>query len=843
MFFTQCCAVTVPDKSTTGTRVGPDGRKVRRAASNKETVEAKADDLPSFALRSILSGDTETPTVAAKQSNNAVRRRIGKSSTLVSPLSDSDDGSTRRLLHRRRPSRTSTNGARSPMRLLSPKSPLSPTSSIDIADRPSSNLVDLAWALDSRLGGVEPVQQSEKLVRLRRIFLKEMRRIGRARQRGNVALWNACFKGEPWQAQRATTPPNHADLQSQNARGWSCLGMAASSGSVPMVQWLLERDADVNHIDFDGCVPLHRAIERAAIDVAERLCGSNADLCALDGRGRTSLIIAAASGSARTVQWLAARLSEESLDAVDQNGWTALMHACQSRSLATVKAVLSIGRVNVNAEASSPCKSSSISALTIALRRKDASICQALLQKGARLSSTQVVSSTKADSEFLDGLTQQKSLNSREQTALAAVASLNLKRIQKVFVGDAIYCSINCRDEQGRTPIMILGAVADHSQSAVLAAIETLILSPDVNFHAEDNEGMTALGLAVEHGHLEAAVRLLSLKSDLHHVDNSGRTALMLAAASGSVKKVTWIQKLVDGHAYDIRDAQGRTALRHAVESQSVKVVKLVLASKAASIEVKDLDGVTPLMRAGCLGCVDIFQFLCKRGADLSAQDFKGQTVTQVIEDALLGLETRGKQVKRRGRIREILDYHAQNTPPALIERSFSRGGNPLVAGVQDAMHGVEQLAAATGMMTKRGLQKLRDAEQVAVDIALHPIDTAKQGLARAASGALELAHDPASALHRAGSKFALTAGFLASEASGVAAGMARRLGLKQQTQPAQQAEMVAETAAETVPWACHKCNQQNPKDCDQCWYCEALRPDETDLNFKSVGQRENKKQ
>jgi len=847
MFFTQCCSVEAPAKSTTGTRVGPDGRRVRRGGTiAKETTEvAKGDVDDSFpsALMSILSGETETPSLAEKRSS-PVRRKIGKSSTLTSPLSDSEDGSTRRMLGRRRPSRSPTVGSRSPMRLLSPKSPVSPTSSVDIAERLSSNLMDLALALDSRLGGTDPVQQSEKLARLRGIFLKEMRRIGRARQRGNVALWNACFKGEPWQAQRATAPPNHADLKSQNARGWSCLGMAATSGSVQMVQWLLKRDADVHHTDFDGCAPLHRAFERGAVDVAASLCHGKADLCAVDGRGRTNLIIAAGSGSARAVHWLAARVSEESLDAVDQNGWTALMHACQSRNLSAVKAVLSMGRVNVNVEAAVPSGDSVISALTVALRRKDACICQALLLKGACLSSAQAASVGKADTEFLDELMQQNGSSSREQTALAAVASVNLKRIQKFFSTETTYCNINCRDEQGRTPIMLLGATSDHSPSTVLAAIESLTLSGDVKMNAEDNEGMTALGLAIKQGHLEVAVKLLALKSDLHHVDNSGRAALMLAAASGSVKKVTWIQKLVDEHAYEMRDNEGRTPLRHAVDSQSVKVVKLVLASKPAGMEVSDFDGVTPLMRAGCLGCVEIFQFLIAAGADLAAQDFKGQSATRVIEDALLDLETRGKQAKRRGRIREILDNHAQRPSALRVQRTSSWGGNPLAAGVHEAMHGVEQLAAATGMATKRGLRKLREAEQVAVDMALHPIDAARQGLARAASGALGLAQDPASALHRVGSTFAGTAGFFVGEASGVAKGMARRLGLKPQTGEEEQAPTAAAAAppAETFPWACGKCKQQNAKDVEQCWYCESPRPDETELNFKSVGQRRVKK-
>lgn len=93
-------------------------------------------------------------------------------------------------------------------------------------------------------------------------------------------------------------------LSTRDERGKTPLHMAVTSGSTPMVQWLLEHGADVNAQDKTGLTPLHLAAWWTATERAKVLLDSGANLEARDAFGDTPLHMAAMHGRNAMVRLL-----------------------------------------------------------------------------------------------------------------------------------------------------------------------------------------------------------------------------------------------------------------------------------------------------------------------------------------------------------------------------------------------------------------------------------------------------------------------------------------------------------------------------------------------------------
>lgn len=153
---------------------------------------------------------------------------------------------------------------------------------------------------------------------------------------------------------------------------------------------------------------------------------------------------------------------------------------------------------------------------------------------------------------------------------------------------------------------------------------------------------LTALMLAVVHGHVETARALIEKGANVNAnadfpdkgitVPQKGVTALMQAAASGDLPMV----KLLVEHAADVnaRDADGATALMGTTDG---KVVAYLLEHKADP-NVKDKAGNTALInlakhsRFGDASSVAAAEALLSKGADVNAANANGETPLGVAE-------------------------------------------------------------------------------------------------------------------------------------------------------------------------------------------------------------------
>ncbi|NMG14858.1 ankyrin repeat domain-containing protein [Aromatoleum bremense] len=98
--------------------------------------------------------------------------------------------------------------------------------------------------------------------------------------------------------------------------------------------------------------------------------------------------------------------------------------------------------------------------------------------------------------------------------------------------------------------------------------------------------------------------------------------ALLDAVRTGNAQEV--LRRLDDGLSFAWRDAEGCSALFHAVYRRQWKVVDALLA-RGASIDLPDFRGWTPLFWAAFNGHADIVMFLISRGADPDVRTAEGE--------------------------------------------------------------------------------------------------------------------------------------------------------------------------------------------------------------------------
>lgn len=118
------------------------------------------------------------------------------------------------------------------------------------------------------------------------------------------------------------------DPDATDASGWTPLMMASSlkdSAGLPIVEFLLTKEADAKLVSGTGATALHFASSKANLDVAKTLLKAGASARVKDKRGQMPLHRAAAVGSVPIVKVLLE--SKSAVNASDADGMTALHHA------------------------------------------------------------------------------------------------------------------------------------------------------------------------------------------------------------------------------------------------------------------------------------------------------------------------------------------------------------------------------------------------------------------------------------------------------------------------------------------------------------------------------------
>ncbi len=178
-------------------------------------------------------------------------------------------------------------------------------------------------------------------------------------------------------------------------------------------------------------------------------------------------------------------------------------------------------------------------------------------------------------------------------------------------------------DDDGMTP---LTRASNHGYSETVQAL----LNAGAEVNAEDRGGRTALMEAAERSHIEILQILLKAGADVKMKDTGDWTALMWAARGGDSEPVRIL--LQAGADVNVRDKGGRTALMEAAGRSYIEIVQILL-NAGADVNAKTSDGLTALMSAASSGTVDTVKILLEAGADANAKDNKGQSALKIASD------------------------------------------------------------------------------------------------------------------------------------------------------------------------------------------------------------------
>jgi len=138
-----------------------------------------------------------------------------------------------------------------------------------------------------------------------------------------------------------------------------------------------------------------------------------------------------------------------------------------------------------------------------------------------------------------------------------------------------------------------------------------VLLEKGVDINAKDHGGSTALMIATSKGNLEIAKALLNRGADVNIQDTDGRTALMEALGNSHIAVAQLL--LEKGANTDDK------ALFLAVWMGYKSIVDAMLKS-GIDVNIRNTDGMTPLMIAAEKGHTDVVESLLNKGADVNAR-------------------------------------------------------------------------------------------------------------------------------------------------------------------------------------------------------------------------------
>ena len=448
------------------------------------------------------------------------------------------------------------------------------------------------------------------------------------------------------------------DVNRQNASGETALFLAARVGDLDSVQLLLDFGADKRIEDNEGRTPYFVATSMTHSEVATELLPSerevpqrNTDVptgsffgaMEAEGNGTEAtaskherletktredeqhLRHAAETGDIVGVKEILKHTPEIAIDAVDDQGYTALyraslygrtqvvdyllkhganpdmrdrdgatpLHAAASKGYGKIMRLLLAETENVNVQdmlGTTPLLSATVSGSTDVLK--------ALLEFGADVNIPN---------------------NNQETPVWAATANGHedfVRVLLEIGVSGAIV-DVNVPDAiRHQTPLHLAAGRGD-------TYVAKLLLEHGADKDVRDASGCTPLFVAADKGRARMVAFLLDRDISINAVNKLGETALFVAAADGHVPVTQELLKR--GADTEIADAHGWTPLMSAAREGHIAILSELLQA-FAKVDAANNIGETPLMIAALEGYQNAAGLLIENGADIDTARNDGRT-------------------------------------------------------------------------------------------------------------------------------------------------------------------------------------------------------------------------
>lgn len=390
---------------------------------------------------------------------------------------------------------------------------------------------------------------------------------------------------------------------------------------------LLAQHVDVNATQGDGATALHWAAYWNDVETADALLQAGAKVDPADDHGVTPLWLAAGNGAPVIVERLLKAGADPNV--AHASGETALMSAARSGHTAAVRLLLA-WRADVSAKE----KSRGQTALMWAAAQGHDDVVQDLIENGADLHARSRVRRQLVNTTGNADYTGVMEVEDGGFTPL--LFAVRAGQIETARVLLAAGAKVNDRAADGTSALVI----AAHSGHGPLAAF---LLEKGADPNA-NGSGYTALHIAVRRGDVRLVKELLARGADpdvrlvkatpARRISDDvalprplvGTTPLWLAAYYGQVEI---LRELAAHNATPtLTSNNGATVLMAAIGRNQMNALEMVkiLADLGIDVNAADEEGNTALHRAASSGFDPLVQFLVERGAELEAENTKGET-------------------------------------------------------------------------------------------------------------------------------------------------------------------------------------------------------------------------
>eukprot|EP00562_Extubocellulus_spinifer_P004543 CAMPEP_0178518028 /NCGR_PEP_ID=MMETSP0696-20121128/26021_1 /TAXON_ID=265572 /ORGANISM="Extubocellulus spinifer, Strain CCMP396" /LENGTH=908 /DNA_ID=CAMNT_0020148529 /DNA_START=66 /DNA_END=2792 /DNA_ORIENTATION=- len=410
-----------------------------------------------------------------------------------------------------------------------------------------------------------------------------------------------------------------ADASNTRVDGITALMTSSVSGHVAVVEQLLKAGADPKTTDGDGLTCLHNGAENGTVPVLKALLAGLQDdadakshyIDLTSTTGFSPLIIAAAHGHSDAVRYLIKEGADP--NAVHDNGVTALMYAAASGHVDVMKVLLEEGKADVNQ-----------------LHTNDG---HALLEASTGNSSEAIIFLLEngAQDDLLDEDGVTPLMAAASQGALKGMNAL-LDSLKKHMSTEELREHINMASFSGGTSVMFaaagghaectrilieLGANVNDIAQATPEYLEKLAKMIEEGTVTQDDphvDGVTALHVAAQGGHLECANILIEAGAEVGIEDDEDRTPLLLAVKGNYGEIATVLVKAgADPNTpYVDEDGESHNLLMDAIIVENEDFAQLLIES-GADLYHEDEHKVTTLLQASHRGMKDIVKLLLEK--------------------------------------------------------------------------------------------------------------------------------------------------------------------------------------------------------------------------------------
>ena len=454
------------------------------------------------------------------------------------------------------------------------------------------------------------------------------------------------------------------DINSFDYQNHTPLMYAIKYHSLEFIQFLLQQPTiDINIQDKGGLTPLHYAIIENDILTFKQLFNMekiNAFL--IDSHKSTIWHFAVKFKRIEIFKEIFSK-TKEKINEADINGKTALMYAIIHESEDFFNLLIEYEGIDLNIK-----DNEGQSALSIAMNRFlyrenndsvtiEVMICKLLSKNsidvniGDSFGDTPIMIAAKKKSLKFYKMISDKGdvdynhVNMNGQNLMHFAAEMKDAELQKIIIeNDKI--DININDELERSPLSLaiqyrnksfIEAIIEDSRTDInikdiwgctplMTAIELgnedaehlLIEHPKIDIKLKDNKNNNYLHIACHNKETDIISSLISKGVDINAKNYEGNTPLHIAIMRKNTKAVTYILKSSSNIAINELNELGKAPIHIACEIDSYKkggkIIKLLLSYSGIDVNIRDLDGRSPLMIAQENNNSIIVDYLMKDG-------------------------------------------------------------------------------------------------------------------------------------------------------------------------------------------------------------------------------------